>query len=277
MDKENIQIRTNVKGNFIVKADEKNIKEVLEKIVDNAIQHTKVGYIEIGYEIIDSQDDSSKAKVEFYVKDTGSGISDTRKEIIFDRNKLINSTELKNYGGTGLGLAISKGLVEMMDGNIHVDSAHESGSTFYFTIPIIPIKTSKDIRKNPLHLTHKNYDWDNKTILIAEDIDSNYKVIEVALRNTNSKLIWAKDGLEVIDKCKSNKVDFIIMDIRLPKLNGFEATTKIKEIFPEMPIIVLTACLYTDELKKSFEAGCNDYLVKPVEHSLLRKTIDKYI
>ncbi len=280
LNKENIEIRNNFTNdnNFSIKADADNIKEILEKITDNALQHTKVGYIEIGYSIIKKQDQSrSHNLIEFYVKDTGVGISDTRKEFIFNREELIKNPQLQNYGGTGLGLAISKGLVDMLDGNIHVESVHGSGSTFFFSIPFELAEANEKTTKIKFTQEKTNYDWKGKTILIAEDIENNYKILEAGLRYTNSKIIWAKDGNEAIAECKLQDVDLILMDIRMPNKNGFEASIEIKQFNPDLPIIVLTACLYSDEVKRSFETGCNDYLVKPVQGNLLKQTIDKYI
>lgn len=157
-----------------------------------------------------------------------------------------------------------------------MDSTKDQGSTFYFTLPYIPVKNKFDT----VVLTPKHKDvfnWQSKTILVADDIDSNYRFIQTLLRPTGANLLWAKNGREAVNMVKENKVDLILMDVVMPELDGFEATREIKRINSKVKVICQTAYPATDHQVACRESGMDSYLAKPIPPILMLKTIDEFI
>jgi CheY-like chemotaxis protein len=178
-----------------------------------------------------------------------------------------------------LGLAISKQIVELLGGEIGVESKPDQGASFYFTLPL-------DSKIEPLPAGSKldrpgyqnNLKLDAKKILIAEDDSSNYMFLESLLRSTDAELIWARNGHQAIDIFTRHKnIDLILMDIRMPEMNGLEATEKIRNTDQNIPIIALTAFAFADDRVKSMEAGCTEHLSKPVKIEELKKVLQKYL
>ncbi|MCF8268050.1 MAG: response regulator, partial [Ignavibacteriales bacterium] len=179
-------------------------------------------------------------------------------------------------GGTGLGLTISRRLVELLGGSIWVESVVDEGSTFYFSLPFKLAKPR--YIKEQADIIASGNDWSGKTILIAEDEKSNFQLIEATLLKTCSKLIWAKNGKEAVEICKSGqKLDLILMDMRMPEMNGYEATKIIKSLNNDIPVISLTAYAMTEDREKSFQSGCDDYISKPFNPSELISKLKKFI
>jgi len=175
-----------------------------------------------------------------------------------------------------LGLTITKNLVKMLEGKIWLDSQENKGSTFYFTIPVEEFKGQSEFLKKEQDSSFKN--WKNKTILIAEDEDSNYRVLQMALKRTNINILRAENGKQAIEICKANKkINLILMDIKMPEINGVEATIEIKKLRPELPIIAQTAYAMTEDRKLTLDAGCADYLSKPIKTNVLISTLNKYL
>jgi PAS domain S-box-containing protein len=276
-EKEHIELGFNVeseKSNLTIEADYERLRQILGNLLSNALKFTEKGYIEFGY---DTTTQYGIKVIEFYVKDTGIGIKKEDINIIFNRfTKLENGQVGTLHRGTGLGLAISKKLITLMGGKIWVDSEPEKGSVFKFTIPL---KTSEP--KTTTYIENMtiqtNYLWDSKTILIAEDEMTNYKYLTAALRKTNAKVIWAQDGREAVYLCGTHpEVDLILMDIQMPVMDGYEATRKIKELRPDLPIIAQTAYTLASEKEQILKIGCNGYLPKPINRDKLITTIAKY-
>ncbi len=258
--------------NFYLKTDPYRFKQILANLTDNALKYTETGSVHIGYKILKKDN-----LVEFYVKDTGIGIPADKQGEIFHRFNKIETNTSKLYRGTGLGLAITQNLVERLGGTIRVDSEIGKGSTFYYTLPL-DISEQSDHQIAPKVIVKNNNEWKDKTILIAEDEESNYKFLEMLLTNKGVTLLRAENGFEAIEICKGNKViDLILMDVKMPGMNGLEATSKIKKIRPDIPIIIQTAYAMQNDEKESMDAGCDDYIAKPIKKEKLISILEKWI
>ena len=257
----------NLSGNdsFAIASDETKLKQILANLIGNAIKFTHEGSIVFGFDVKDNN-------IEFFVKDTGIGIVPELHEKVFERFRQADLTISRKYGGTGLGLSISKALAELLGGNIRVESEPNIGSTFYFTIPYNPI-TITNISNDITQLSSSL----DKIILIAEDEDHNFMLIEEMLKASNFKIIRANTGTEAVNIFMNQPVDLILMDIRMPDMNGYEATEMIKTINPDIPIIVQSAYSLQVEIKKAIEKGANDYIVKPIDKNNLFELINKYL
>ncbi|MEZ5198544.1 MAG: ATP-binding protein [Bacteroidales bacterium] len=260
---------------IIIETDPARLKQILSNLIDNAIKFTDHGFIEAGYSFGEVNDDQI---VVFYVKDSGIGISDENKQIIFNRFRQIDESHTRSSGGTGLGLAISKNLVALLGGDLKVDSIPGKGSTFSFSIPLdrLNVKVKDSGGRNEGQSFKKK--WRNKTILIVEDNNASYFLLKNYLLETEADLILAKDGEKAVQLCKDNNdIDLVLMDIQLPIMNGYEATEQIKEIRKGLPIIAQTAHALPEDSIKSKNAGCDEHLSKPFSKEELLSTIGKYL
>lgn len=275
INKQHIKINldeSNFKNDFHLKTDPYRLSQVLTNLTDNALKYTERGTVHIGYTI-----DEDLKHVRFYVKDTGIGIPAEQQESIFKRFNKIESDTTKLYRGTGLGLTITKNLIERLGGAIGLESEPDKGSTFYFTLPL---DYSKSIEKNDLkkYVVDNHKHWIGKTILIAEDEESNYKFLEMLLKNKGIIILRAENGFEAIEIAKGTEpIDLILMDIKMPGMNGLEATSKIKEIKPDIPIIIQTAYAMQNDENESLNAGCDDYIAKPIKKEKLISLLEKWI
>ena len=253
-------------------SDPSRLKQVLSNLITNAIKFTDDGYIEIGYKYIKNN------QVEFFVKDTGVGIPKDYLDIIFDRFRQIDNTLSRKHGGTGLGLTISKNMVKLLGGDIRVTSVENKGSEFRFTIPIGKKKSVRIKKPEPAVIIAEEFpNWENKVILIAEDEDTNFSFLQEALHRTNAYLLRAKTGNEAIELFKRNSIDVILMDIKLPEKNGLLATKEIRRKSNTVPIIAQTAYAMEEDREKCIQAGCNDYITKPIKQAILISALSKYI
>lgn len=269
--KEQIEIRfrkPKLKHHDFIFTDTKRLKQILVNLFDNALKFTESGYIEIGYQLL------NKNKLQFYVEDTGQGIPKDHLKTIFNRT-LQHAHSLKDReGGAGLGLAISDGLVKLLGGSMNVKSVPNKGSIFYFTIPYDKISAPK--KAEPKKTTH-DYNFENCTILIAEDVDYNYQYLFEILRDTKATVLWAKDGIDALNLYSKNKVDLILMDIQMPEIDGYQATRTIRQSDADIPIIAQTAYAMSDEHQKCLDAGCNEVLSKPIKMKELLDTLSNYL
>jgi len=279
-NKTNLKLKTHKElsdNESIVITDGVRVRQILTNLVNNAIKFTPKGYVEFGYMIIprDKPTDEIKHDIQFFVKDTGIGIPDSKREIIFDPFRQSDESHTRKFGGTGLGLAISKGFVELLGGKIWHESAEKSGSTFFFTIPY-KVGNIELIEKIEAKLG-SIYEWKNKTVLIVEDDEISYQYLHKILNKTNLNIIHAISGYEAVDICdKKDDLDLVLMDIQLPGINGYQATEKIREFKPDLPIIAQTAHALPEDRKKSLGAGCNDYLSKPIKRQMLLSKMDHF-
>lgn len=253
----------------LVVTEERKLKQVLSNLLNNAFKFTSSGSIEFGYKLLKDN------FLEFYVKDTGIGIQKEKQDIIFERFRQVEESFTRKYGGTGLGLAISKGFVELMGGKIRMATVEDKGTTFFFTIPYKPVDTDNvPVKKSP---KKKDYKWDDKLILVVEDDETNYKYIEAALKPTKVKILHTISGNKAIELSLRNPtINLVLMDLRLPDINGLEATQSIKKMRDNLPIIAQTANAFREDKNKSIEAGCDDFIAKPFDEKKLLETINKY-
>lgn len=256
--------------NLIIRTDPDRLKQVLLNLIGNSIKYTDKGHIKFGCTI------EKETQLTFFVEDTGPGIPKEHHERIFKRFVQIIDEKKTYMSGTGLGLAISKSLVELLGGDIWIESNGSQGASFFFTLPYIKkVSTKKPVEPSNNHI-QADVSFD-KTILIAEDIATNYMLLENILKKNGSKTIWAKNGDEAVTLCKSNNVSLVLMDMKMPIMDGYEATKAIRKFNKKLPIIAQTAYALQGEHEKSLEAGCNDYLTKPIDQQQLLSVVQKYL
>jgi PAS domain S-box-containing protein len=254
-----------------IRTDPIKLRQILTNLVGNAIKFTHKGYIEFGYELEENN------FLKFYVRDTGIGISPDKLQIIFERFIQADNSPSRKYGGSGLGLAISKGLVELLGGKMWAESVPNEGSTFSFTIPFAPVTRKIEDHPEGKH-GRSHLSWEGKLFLIAEDDKFSYKFLEGFLKQTKANVIRAADGREAVDICRNNNnIDLILMDIQMPEMNGLTATEEIKKFNKKIPIIAQTANAINEEKLRCLEAGCDDFITKPVNISELYEKIDKWL
>lgn len=270
LEKEHLNIilkKGNFDSAFMVISDSERIYEIMSHMLNNALKFTEEGEIEFGYSM------PRKNRIEFYVKDTGIGISSDEMEFIFKKFGKSGNINTNKNRGTGLGLALSKKLVELLKGEIKLYSIKGEGSTFSFFVPIDNDQKISITRPSVTGETN----WSSKNILIAEDTESNYFFIEAFLERTNVNLIWAQDGQEAVDLFKKNNINLVLMDIMMPEKDGYDATREIKAINPNVPVIAQTALALPDDEEKCYAAGCDYVLVKPINSEDLIASIKKFI
>ncbi len=256
--------------NFSILSDPYRFKQIMNNLISNAIKFTKKGVVEIGYR---SYDDDN---VLFYVKDSGIGLPPNKAEVIFERFRQAEESSTKEYGGTGLGLTISKKLVELLGGSIWVESEVNKGSVFYFTLPNVPVVKTIEVKPKPVK--QEAFDWSGKTILVVEDEESNFELVEATLFQTKVKILHAVNGKEAVEMCRQrDDINVVLMDMRMPVMNGYEATRIIKAERPDLPVISLTAYAMAEDRQKSIQAGCDDYISKPILPRKFIETINKYM
>ena len=250
-------------------ADETKLSQVLSNLISNALKFTKQGNVNFGYQIKEDE-------IEFVVEDTGIGIPAIMHSEIFKRFRQVESTTARQFGGSGLGLSISKAYIEMLGGKIWLDSELGKGSTFYFTIPYK--RAQKTVSSDQPGARLRNEIKLQKTLLVAEDEDSNFMLLEELLSGLNSNIIRAVNGLEAVEICKSNRqIDLVLMDIKMPVMDGYEATKQIRSFMPVLPIIAQTA--YTSEVdrNKALGCGCNDFISKPLRRDALISKVNNLL
>ncbi len=266
-----LKLRCSLSGvDAVITSDRTRLKQILINLTSNAMKFTSNGFVEIGYTV-------HKEDLLFYVKDTGTGIPREQQEVIFDRFMQATIDHQPKFEGSGLGLAISKAFVQLLGGEIWVESNYPGGSVFSFTIPFL--QGDQSIFKNfSIKPSEMNFNWKNKVILVAEDVATNYLLIKTALRKTDVSLIWAKNGQEALDECKKEQqIDLVLMDVRMPVMDGYTATKLIKEVRPDIPVIAQTSYAMDGDREKSQESGCNDYIAKPFNVNEFLQLIARYL
>ena len=253
--------------NLFIEGDQNRIMQVITNFLTNASKFTYEGEIRLGFEQTDKN-------IRVYVKDTGIGIEPEKVDHVFERFVKLNSFAQ----GTGLGLSICQMIVEKIGGEIGVTSELGKGSTFYFTIPYEEAGELGEIFK--MSKTESKGNTVNrvqqiKKILVAEDVESNFILLK-NLIGREYTLLWAKDGVEAIEMYKQYQPDLILMDIKMPRMDGLEATHIIRSYSKEIPIIALTAYAFETDKELALEMGCNDFVTKPVSERTLRKALDEY-
>jgi len=253
--------------------DKVRLRQILNNLIGNALKFTREGSVEFGYELT-----TDKNYVRFFVRDTGIGIPKDKVELIFQRFRQADVDITKKFGGTGLGLAISKSLVELMGGNIWVDSQIEIGSTFYFTLPFI--KTAIPVAKSDTQFEFKDVmdKLKGKRVLIAEDDTNSLYYLRTVLQNAGMTCFEALNGRDAVNLfLKNPDLDLILMDLKMPELSGFEAIKEIRKVNLKVPILVQTAHVFNDEKVLCSAMGCDNFISKPVDINVLFSTLIQMI
>ncbi len=250
----------------IIQTDKTKFNQVLINLLKNAIKYTHSGSITFGYNKV-------KGELIFFVTDTGIGISHELKDKIFDRFRQAELTIASKYEGAGLGLSISKAYIEMLGGKIWLESKKDKGSSFYFTLPYNPPAKKKLKKTEPSSLNLDTIPAGLK-ILVAEDDDTSFILIEEILLNKDVTIKQANNGREAIKIVKEDPgIDIVLMDIKMPVLDGYNATKEIKKIRPDLPVIAQTSFASKEDREKAFNAGCNEYISKPIKYDQLLSII----
>ena len=254
-------------------SDKVKLGEVVTNLLNNSYKFTEEGFVILDYEV-----DEKSNKINFSVKDSGIGIPKAFQENIFKRFSKINAKGISANEGLGLGLAISKAYVDMLGGKINFTSQEGVGSTFFVSIPLNYAnenETKKEIVPEIKVTTNLGKE---EVILVAEDDNINFLLIENILKSYNFKIIRAKDGVEAVEFCKTNKeIDLVLMDIKMPNLDGYEAFTEIRKINPTIPIIAQTSYSFEEELDKIKKLGFNNFISKPIQKQKLLELIKVYL
>ena len=257
------------KQQIIINSDKAKLNSIFTNLIKNAVKYTPSGHIDFGYRL---NEENAQSVITFFVNDTGIGIPENRQEAIFDRFVQADIDDKDAYEGSGLGLAITKAYVEMLGGKIWVVSETKKGSGFYFTLPYQSIqieKPSTDKQDNEPYESHKKM-----KLLIVEDEEFAIEYLKIALHNFTTDILVAKTGMEAVELCKKNPdLAIILMDMRMPKMNGYEATRKIREFNKDVFIVAQTAYAQIGDREKVLDAGCNDYITKPINKNALLKII----
>lgn len=261
-DVEILSIKPLENKDALILSDKTRLRQILSNLMDNAVKFTHHGHIELGYQLIEKQKHDKTPHIQFFVKDSGLGIPKSDQKLIFDRFHQVREGDQAK--GSGLGLPIVKALVTKLGGELSLDSENGKGSEFSFLIPYL--QRSKEMVKTKDSSSNVEApELKGRHILIAEDVDANYKFVSAVLRKTNVKLTWVKNGRDAVDAVIENdKFDLILMDLRMPIMDGYKASEHIKTIQPKIPIVALTAFAVEGDMEKALEAGCDDYLTKPI-------------
>ncbi len=265
-----ILVNSTQNATIYISTDEVKLLQIMTNLINNAIKFTEEGSVTFGYEI------KNEKQIQFFVKDTGIGIDPKYKHIIFERFRRVENDISIMKGGSGLGLAISKAYVEMLGGTIELDSEVGKGSCFSFTIPLIIAE--KNSLPEPTVSNKNKIDYtNNDVILIAEDDDVNYLYFKEIISNYNFTIIRACTGKEAVDYCRKHDFLLVLMDIKMPEMDGFEALKLIKAIKPNLQIIAQTSYALPEDEALIKKSGFDGYITKPINKEELRKQIDSVL
>jgi PAS domain S-box-containing protein len=252
---------------FITVTDETKLTQIITNLMNNALKFTNEGFIELGFI-------QKNKEILFYVKDTGIGIAKSSQEIIFERFRQAESIIGYNYGGTGLGLSISKSFSQMLGGRLWVESEPDKGATFFLSLPYYPDQILKSAEKTVNALV---VDKEVK-ILIAEDEFYNYLLLKAFLATPNISLLHAQNGYEAVELFRQNPgIDLVLMDIKMPVMDGITAFDEIRKISADIPVIAQTAYALEQEKDQFLSRGFNDYIAKPIKKDELLEKINKIL
>ncbi len=259
----------------IIQTDREKVFAILTNLIKNAIKYSKTGTIEFGYHVVTSL--GATALLEFFVKDQGIGIPKDRQNAIFERFIQADVGDKRAYEGAGLGLAIAKSYVEMLGGKIWLESEPGIGSVFYFTLPYVTVMDEKVTSKDNI-ATGDTLNVNKKLkILIAEDDKDSGMLISIALKKISNEILKVKTGIEAVEACRNNpNIDLILMDIQMPLMDGYEATRQIRQFNKNIIIIAQTAYGLNGDREKAIDAGCNDYISKPINMGNLIRLVQSY-
>jgi PAS domain S-box-containing protein len=274
------------KADAIIVTDREKLYAILTNLVKNAIKYSDQGFIEFGYVMRKSKavgTDPGTGKtvaneLQFYVSDTGIGVPQNRQKAIFDRFVQADISDTRAFEGAGLGLSITRAYVEMLGGKIWMESEEGKGSTFYFTLPYNPKTAQNQEVKITTVVNPATQAVKTIKILLAEDDEISATLIQMALKPFAKQILRARNGEEAVEACRENPdIDLVLMDIKMPGLDGYEATKLIREFNSSVCIIAQTAFGLSADKEKAILSGCNDYISKPIDISLLKTKIMKVL
>ena len=249
----------------VIFTDKTKLLKILNNLVENALKFTAKGFVEIGYELIEND-------LKIWIKDSGIGIPLPKQKLIFERFSQADSETSAVYGGLGLGLAIATENTNLLGGKITIDSIENEGATFNVMIPYVPVNEPKEETVNDAKGQYKYH------VLIAEDEEVNFIFLEFLLQNMNKeiKIANVRNGEEAIQYCAENSdLDLVFMDVKMPIVNGFEATLEIRKTNKNIPIVAITAFSGYADRERANQVGCNDFMTKPIDANLFRKICEK--
>lgn len=256
--------------------DANRLTQVFSNLISNALKHTSSGSISYGYKLL-----NEGQQIQFFVEDTGSGIAKEDIEHIFETYVSRDAETTKN--GYGLGLPLCKIIVEKLGGTISVQSEVGKGSRFEFTMPfegtiggLDQNKSATTTNVRTIRISGRSDDANKEKILVAEDEDSNYELVKIVLQK-RYKLIRAHNGIEAVMLNEDEHPDLVLMDIRMPEMNGLDATRIIKEVSSNTPVIALSAYAFEENIRDAKEAGCDDFMAKPFKVEALIEIVKKYL
>jgi signal transduction histidine kinase len=297
LKKDQIEVNLNIPAegkDLMINTDPARLKQILINLLKNALKFTDEGSVKFGFTLnmVDKGDEqpalsdrpeqsrrevevSRNTELKFFVIDTGIGIPKNKQKLIFDIFRQVEDTDTRKYGGTGIGLSISKKLAQLLGGDIWIESEKGLGSSFYFTIPM---EKSYSFKTPMTNCNELKGDLRDKIVLVVEDDKASFEYLNVILSKPGYQIIWAVNGEEAVTICKENMgVVVVLMDINIPVLNGYDATKLIKKFRPSLPIIAQTAYAVSGDREKAIDAGCDDYISKPIKKELLLDKIEKLI
>ena len=259
----------------MMNTDANRLIQVFSNLISNALKHTTMGSITYGFRVINEM-----KEIEFFVKDTGSGIEPEFIDQIFNAYASQDAEQQKGYG---LGLALCKIIVEKLGGTISVESTVNIGSTFTFVLPfegtvggVNQEHTTTTTNVRTIRVSARSDEMNQKTILVAEDEDSNYELVKIVLQK-RYHLLRAHNGIEAVNLNEDERPDLILMDIRMPEMNGLDATRIIKEINHDTPVIALSAYAFEENIREAKLAGCDEFMAKPFRVENLIEVVKKYL
>lgn len=260
----------------VMNTDANRLTQVFSNLISNALKHTSVGKIAYGYKIL-----NEGTMIEFFVEDTGEGIKQEDIEHIFETYVSRDAETTKN--GYGLGLPLCKIIVEKLGGKISVESEVGKGTIFRFSMPfhgtiggVDKSKTTTTSSMRTIRIGERNGQQIKKKILVAEDEDSNYELVKIVLQK-RYRLIRAHNGIEAVTLNEEEHPDLILMDIRMPGMNGLDATRIIKEVSGDTPVVALSAYAFEENIREAKQAGCNEFMAKPFKVENLIDMVRRYL
>ncbi|NWJ50109.1 MAG: response regulator [Bacteroidetes bacterium] len=271
--KSNVSINISSAGSdeeFMLFNDQIRLKQLLSILIGNGLKFTDEGSVDFGYKL------NKNHQIEFFVQDTGIGIPLSQQKNIFEPFRQADNSLTRKFGGAGIGLTIVKHLVNLMDGQILLESQEGKGSLFRIILPII--KPSPELAAGVKIKARQQLDLSGKHILVVEDVESNYQYIVAVLKSTQVSIHWITDGNAAVDFCLNYPdISMVFMDINLPGIDGYEATRRIKSERPDLPIVALTAYAMAGEKERCLAAGCDEYLSKPISPKDLLVVVKKFM
>jgi CheY-like chemotaxis protein/two-component sensor histidine kinase len=261
-------IKENPEKLYYIITDGTKLTQILTNLLDNAVKYTHEGFIEVKYKV-------KQKYIEFTVKDTGIGIAKEAHQYIFERFRQAEQSIHAKYGGTGLGLSISYSFAQMLGGTIWVESEPGAGSIFYVHIPYVPFKETINVKKEKVVKNNIS----STTILVAEDEINNFLLIKAILEEINiHKLVHARDGYEAVQMFENNHdIDLVLMDIKMPAMDGITAFKEIQKMRKDIPVIAQTAYALEKDEREFLNMGFTDYISKPIKREELISKVNKAV